>query len=399
MQRFADLNAEGWWAGDLDVLRPPADLELAMRAEGVNIVPNRTPPGRAAPLARRTKSIQKAPTPPDSQYLFSSGAALDQRFGGGLHWFDAQPRLALSTATNYAPTSLKVIEEVRRSGGRVVARTPYAWNLPVWLASGELDAIQLIHHHSRRDGVYNREDDGRPRDRGLFPGPSGNGRWSEAVYYNVLNCGLRIPPAAGSGSGTNDNPIGTNRVYVYCGDEFSYDRWWDGLEAGRVFVTNGPLLRPLVQGRPPGHIFPIDEGETAKFEISLQLATRMPIEYLQIIKNGRVEAEVRLSDFKDNKGRLPPVAFESSGWFLVRAVTSHQRTYQFASSGPYYVEKADEDRISRRSIKFFLDWIDAATERISTISDVGDADRAALLAEQEAARRFFEELLNQANAD
>ena len=34
------------------------------------------------------------------------------------------------------------------------------------------------------------------------------------MYYHVLNCGLRIPPVAGSGSGTNDNPVGTNRVYV-----------------------------------------------------------------------------------------------------------------------------------------------------------------------------------------
>ena len=144
-----------------------------------------------------------------------------------------------------------------------IAPTPYAWNLPVWLADDKLDAIELIHRHSLRDGVVDNEDDGRPRDKTLFPGPRGNGRWSEAVYYHVLNCGLRMPPAAGSGSGANDNPVGTNRVYVYCGKEFSAAAWWEGLQAGRVFVTNGPLLRPLVEGEPPGYVFRLEPGQPA----------------------------------------------------------------------------------------------------------------------------------------
>ena len=181
---------------------------------------------------------------------------LDERAGGGLLLIDVQPPLDLSTATPYAPSSLSVIRDARKAGGHVIARTPYAWDLPVWLASGELDAIQLIHHHSLRNDVDNQEDDGRPRDQSLFPGASGNGRWSEAIYYHVLNCGLRIPPAAGSGSGTNGSPLGNNRVYVYCGDDFSAERWWDGLEAGRVFVTNGPLLRPMVARHAAGTRFP-----------------------------------------------------------------------------------------------------------------------------------------------
>jgi hypothetical protein len=202
----------------------------------------------------------------------------------------------------------------------------------------------------------------------------------------VLNCGLRIPPAAGSGSGTNDSPLGNNRTYVYCGEDFSYERWWEGLDAGRVFVTNGPLLRPLVQGKPPGHVFPLRPGETLTLEIGLELATRVPVDYLQIIKNGQVEAEVRLADWKQKKGRLPPVVFDDSGWFLVRAVTNNRRTYQFASSGPYYVERAGSERISSRSVQFFLEWIDAAKARLGKLKDIDDADRAALLAEQESAR-------------
>ena len=148
----------------------------------------------------------------------------------------------------------------------------------------------------------------------------------------MLNCGLRIPPVAGSGSGANDNPVGTNRVYVYCGNEFSTEAWWEGLEAGRVFVTNGPLLRPIVEGQPPGYVFHLDGGESLTLEIGLNLATRVPVEYLQIIKNGAVEAEVRLADWKDKKGRLPPVDVRRQR--LVPGAGRHQQPARPTSSPP-----------------------------------------------------------------
>ena len=349
MHRFANLAEEGWWAGDLDAQRKAVDLPLAMRAESLSLVANRAAPGEAASAAG------KIATRPAAELL---------------EW-----------------------------DGHPIARTPFAWALPVWLARGELDALGLVHHHALRDGVVDHEHDGRPRDRTLFPGATGNGRWSETIYYHVLNCGLRIPPAAGSGSGENDNPLGTNRVYADCGEEFSNENWWAALEAGRVFVTNGPLLRPRVNGQPPGYVFHLDEGGRLSLEIALELATRVPVEYLAIVKNGEADVEVRLDEFAQTGGRLPPVVFDASGWFLVRAVTTNRRTYQFASSGPYYVELAGRPRVSRRSVRFFLDWLDAAETRPRERPDLDNATRDALLAEQAAARQFFEDLLARANAD
>jgi hypothetical protein len=112
-----------------------------------------------------------------------------------------------------------------------------------------------------------------------------------------------------------------------------------------------------------------------------------------------VEAEVRLADWAKRKGSLPPVAFDDSGWFLVRAVTSNERNYQFAASGPYYVEQADRPRVSRRSVQFFLDWIDAATARLRELPKLDHSTRQSLLAEQVSAREFFAQLMSHANAD
>jgi hypothetical protein len=338
MRRFVDLEKEGWYGGDLDVHRKEKDLPLIMRAEGLKLVPN----------------VDASQTP------------------------DERP--------------LDV-------GGHQIACTPYAWNLPVWLATGNLDAMALIHRHSLRDGVVDNENDGRQRDKTVFPGPHGNGRWSETVYYHVLNCGLHMPPVAGSGSGSNENPVGTNRVYVQCGSEYSAAAWWEGLKAGRVFVTNGPLLRPTVEGEPPGYVFHLEGEQPLTLEIGLNLATRVPVEYLQIITNGKIAAEVRLSDWKGKKGKLPPVTFDASGWFLVRAVTNNPQRYQFASSGPYYVEAHGKPRVSRKSVQFFLDWIDASEARLRKLPGLNDADRNSQLAAQNEARMFFQKLLAAANAE
>jgi hypothetical protein len=344
MTRFADLAKEGWFAADLDFERKPHDLPLIFRAEHLQDV-------RSVDFAR----------------LLS----------------DLPERSAI-----HNPKS-----EIQ------IAPTPFAWRLPAWLASGELDAINLIHRHSLREKVVDNEGDGRPRDRDLFPGRAGNGRWSATIYYHILNCGLRMPPVAGSGSGFNDSPVGMNRVYVYCGEEFSPEAWWDGLREGRVFVTNGPLLRPSVDGQAPGYVFHIDDEERLSLEIGLNLATRLPVEYLEIIQNGELYTDVRLSDWKQKKDRLPPVEFDDSGWFLVRAVTSNPRVYQFASSGPYYVEKAGRPRVSRASVQFFLDWTRAAEAHFRELPKLDAATREALIAEQATARRFFENLLSSANAD
>jgi hypothetical protein len=186
---------------------------------------------------------------------------------------------------------------------------------------------------------------------------------------------------------------------VHCGQEFSPAAWWEGLEAGKVFVTNGPLLRSVVAGQLPGYVFHLDGRGKLSFEIGLDLATRVPVDYLQIIKDGRVEHEVRLDKFAESGGQLPPLEFDESGWFLVRAVTNNVKNYQFAASGPYYVEQAGRPRVSRASVKFFLDWIDAAEARIRERKDVDNAMREKLLAEQASARAYFEDLLAAANAD
>ena len=81
-------------------------------------------------------------------------------------------------------------------------------------------------------------------------GPCGNARWSQDIYFKLWTAGCGFRPAPGSGSGVAPNPVGYNRVYVHLDGEFS----WPGVveeppRRARAFVTNGPLLRPNVEGQ------------------------------------------------------------------------------------------------------------------------------------------------------
>lgn len=384
LKRHANMGEHGWWSGDLDVRQPHDDLPLLMRAAGVGFVPQFSGENVRG-------KCREVPTNASRSYLLKSW--LDNRRGGGLLYLASgvEPGLGFDLCQLPADgSSLPALTSASDAGAEVIALTLDAWDLPLWVAADKLTAVQLINRHTLPGAPH--DNASRPLDQVFFPGKSGRGRSCEATYHHLLNCGLRVPPAAGSGSGANKSPLGTNRVYVNC-SEFSQESWLAGLRAGRVVVTNGPLLRTTVEGQSPGYVFHLDKGQQHSFQIALTLSfyEQAPVEYLEIVKNGRVEYEVRLDELAQQAGRLPPLEFQESGWFLVRTVTNNSQTYQFATTGPYYVEVAYEPRISRASVAYFLKWLGEAREKFS--------DNEAVLADIAAARPFWEDLLERANAD
>src|SRR6185436_5004003 len=161
---------------------------------------------------------------------------------------------------------------------------PFWWDVPIWLATGQANSIGLANNHMHRSGMYPNEAWGRPRDTKRLPEPLGNALWTQEIYYHVLNCGLRIPPSAGSASGVLPNPVGYNRVYAHLDGEPSWDAWHEAVRLGRVFVSNGPLLRCRANGELPGNAL----FSTGPFdvEIDMQLDSRDPIRKVEVIQNG-----------------------------------------------------------------------------------------------------------------
>ena len=407
MERMVDMSKEGWWSGELHIHRPPEQIELLMRAEDLHVAPVIT--------WWNNNNLWKdkaLPDPPlkkfDGDRFYHLLAGEDEREGGALLYFNLPKPLAIAGSQREFPSPVKFLKLSRHAKhAHVDIEKPFWWDMPIWVASGMVHSIGVCNNHIQRDGVLDNEAWGKPRDRSLYPGPHGNGRWSRDIYYRLLNCGLRIPPSAGSASGVLNNPVGYNRVYVHCGSQLDYEGWWRGLREGRVIVTNGPLLRPRVNGHLPGHVFRAEQGETVSLSVELRLLLRSKVEYLEVVKNGKVVHEVRLEDYAKSGGKLPLVEFDRSGWMLVRAVTNEPSTYRYGSTGPYYVEIGDESRISKQDAQFFLDWVHERARRVK-LPETGNKAESGNKAEESqrdevmqyhrGARNYWRDLLDRANA-
>ncbi|GAG47960.1 unnamed protein product, partial [marine sediment metagenome] len=230
--------------------------------------------------------------------------------GGTLLLFNLPEPLKLDAGGKEYPPPVRYLDAAREHPSVWVDLTkPFWWDLPMLVANDQVDSIEIAHSHLCRKTVIDNEAGGKPRDKMLFPDTWGGARWSQEIYFRLLDCGLRIPPSAGSGSGVAPNPLGYNRMYVHVEGEFTYQKWWENFRAGRVTVTNGPLLRPSVNGRLPGHVFRAEQGKRLDLEIGLTLSTRQPISYLEIIRNGKVEHSIRFDEYAKT-GKLPGLHFQ-----------------------------------------------------------------------------------------
>ncbi len=397
LKRIGDLSATGWHSGDLHVHRNPEEVELLMQAEDLDVAPvitwwnNRN-------LWKDRALPKKALVRFDGNRYYHLLGGEDEREGGALLYFGLDRPLEITGSSREYPSPMKfVLQAHQNKRVWIDIEKPFWWDVPIWLASGKMHSIGLANNHMCRSRMYESEAWGRPRDEKRLPAPRGNGFWTQEIYYHILNCGFRLPPSAGSASGVLPNPVGYNRVYVHTGKKLDYDDWWKGLKAGRSFVTNGPLLIVKADDHLPGHVFQAKAGARLEIPLSISLTTLDDVPALEIIKNGRVDRRISLKEAI--KEGVDSVTFKESGWFLVRAIADHPRTFRFASTAPFYVEVGKtKRRISRQSAKFFIDWVAERAKRVPIkLSDLDKQQE--VLIHHVAADKFWKAKLAAANAD
>ena len=289
LTRVCNMADEGWWSGDLHVRRPVKDIEHLMLAEDLHVAALESWNDKKSEWTSRT--IPAATVKKFDGNRFCDLVAGEATTEGGTLLVSG---LAKPLADGKTPLDqFALLSAVREQDAAWIdVGRPDAWDLPMWLATGRVDSIELCHDQFCR-GTTTDDNAGRPRDKKIMPGAGGVGRWSHEVYYHLLNCGLRIPPTAGSGSGNSTNPVGYDRVYAWVDkDQFSYEAWWKAVRMGRTIVTNGPLIRPFANGHVPGHVFAVSEGPLT-VEVLTSFAGADPISYFEIIKNGRIAQSIR----------------------------------------------------------------------------------------------------------
>ncbi len=398
LERIADLVAEGWYAGDLHNHRSAEDMPLLLRAENVHIgiVPTwwiNIAPGCGFWHETPKEMLTKV----DKNRFIYRNVYEDERFDGTAIYYNLPHPFPLQEAVwGYPPIIQSIIEVMDMPGVWIHADRPYWWEIPTWLALGRLDSMEVINNNFVRSSYNKTEAWGRPRDQKKYPPPFGNALYCQDLYYHMLNCGFRIPPAAGSASGVAGEAFAYNRAYVKVDGAMTWQKWWDGLRAGRCFITNGPLPRVTANGHHPGHVFKAPGGKRVKIDIDMQLASRDEVTRIEVVRNGQVVRSIPFDEWQ-RKHDMGHLEFKESGWFLVRVLTAHNpRTYRFAMTGPFYIEIGDTPRrISRSSAALFLEWMKEAPAQVK-LSD--PQKRAVIQKFHQRGIEFWKDLCDKANA-
>src|SRR5438270_1729509 len=119
-----------------------------------------------------------------------------------------------------------------------------------------------------------------------------------AVWHRLLNCGFRLPTAAGTDAMANyaslRGPVGLNRVYVKVpAGPLHIAPWLTALKQGRTFATNGPLLDFTLGGKQLGDQLKVPAGSReVKFTASLRSIA--PINHLEVVCNGKVTRDLNI---------------------------------------------------------------------------------------------------------
>jgi hypothetical protein len=417
LPRMVEMIQEGWTSGDCCVPASPYSLPLRMASEDLHLA---SVLGHvdAKPIAGR-----RADEPPKNDPSWISENATHH---DGVVFYRPEPKTpskrepgdkatvqtGAGIAAKNETKSLMPVEKMVQMGMKdevkIAIENPFAWQVPVWLASGQVDGFFILGDWLRLDRKVLTIADGRGPQGVSLGGDQALGRWAEKIYWNLLDTGFRIPPLAGSGDRGRQTPVGYNRLYVgkpsqrYNGGPpkavrvVSEVEWWNAAWKGQSVATNGPLLRPMLGGQLPGYVFKARPGETLELQAELQLAVRDPVEYLEVIHNGKVHYSARLDEFAKAGGMLPPVNAMESGWVTIRVVTLYEDHFRAAMSAPWYIEFEGQPRITRESVEFFRQWLSDYEERLKRLPP---QELQRYVPYVRAARKFWSQKADEATND
>ena len=223
-----------------------------------------------------------------------------------------------------------------------------------------------------------------------------------SVWYRLLNCGFRLPTAAGTDAMANfaslRGPVGLNRVYVKVPTgPLNIETWLDSLKHGRTFATNGPLLGFSLGGKQLGDEVSLPAHEN-KMKFTAWLRSFVPIDHLQIICNGDLVRDLKINGDRETADVEDTIPVTRSGWCLLRAWSEKAEhpildMYPYATTSPIYVTVAGSHPKPAEDAAYFIAWIDRMIDAAKSNQDWNtEAEKAAVLETLTSARRVYLEM-------
>lgn len=332
VERWIDMNDEGWYSGDTHVhfLSPNGALTEAA-GEGLNVVnllqaqwghlftniEDFTGQSREASDGHTIVHVSQENRQHVLGHLnllglrrpvypLSSDGASEAELGGGLdtttsRWADAAHEQGATVIVAHMPTP----------NGETA----------VLVSTGRADGLEMIDFNT----------------------------FEHMEYYRYLNGGYKVPLVAGTDKMEATIPVGEYRTYARLDGEFTFDRWLSSVRAGRTFATSGPMLRFSVDGEEPGASLKRPTG--ARVSVKARAESIFPIHTLQIVQGGEVVAEESSADGTRLLELEAEVTVSSHGWMVARCAgpgytvgtrhQDHDRRAVMAHTSPVYLETGE----------------------------------------------------------
>ncbi len=171
------------------------------------------------------------------------------------------------------------------------------------------------------------------------------------VWFALLNLGYRIAPAAGTDYPYIDHP-GAVRSYVKSLRGYAIDAWFEGMDKGHTYVTNGPFLSFTLNGHEMGSEVRVSSGDSLQFVASASLNPDLgALERIELIKFGEVIASDAVASGIQELELSHQINAGASGWYVVHAVANRpgHDGYIGAMTAPVYVVVDDDVHTWNRS--------------------------------------------------
>lgn len=284
----------------------------------------------------------------------------------------AQPNALIAPAH---PISTDDFFDLETIPGRNLGR-----EIPVDVIGGRIDAFEVLCYSNFNNA-------GRELD----------------FWYKLLNCGFELPAIAGTDACVNrafDRPMGGFKVYANVPMmKFNYWTWLAAVEAGRTFVTNGPMFTSFeVEGALPGQSLSLPSEPPPQVTGSLEVKSAYPLRRVDIMRNGEVEESLFFDPGSCEMDTTFTLTLEESSWVAARVFGENEHwgtigDSLFAHVSPVYVRLDDEPILEKLDAAYFVDWV-ADLETLTLANGVWSdpAESTRVLAEFEAARLYYEDL-------
>ena len=186
------------------------------------------------------------------------------------------------------------------------------------------------------------------------------------VWYKLLNCGFRLPTAAGTDFMGNyaslRGPLGLNRVYAEVPrGPLHMDTWLKAIKAGRTFASNGPLLRFELGRKESGGDLSLSHEEKVPFRARLR--SLVALDHLQVVCNGQVARDLQLTGDRKSFDASGTIDIGHSGWCILRAYADRAEypildLYPYATTSPVYINVDGAPAHNQADAQYFVAWLD-----------------------------------------